>query len=125
MTDDPVAMVARLVEAWDANDADAYADLFAADGTLIVPGAYVSGRAGIRAFMAERFAGPFRGTRLRGRPEDVKRLGPGVAVLVVAGAVLLPGETEPAPERAVRASWTLVHGAGRWRLAVYQNCPRT
>ncbi|GAA2868879.1 hypothetical protein Acy02nite_40640 [Actinoplanes cyaneus] len=124
MTEDPAAMVASMARSWADGDADGYADLFTADGTLIQPGVHVIGRPEIRALMAARFAGPLRGTRLRGRPESVRRLGPEAAVMVIAGEVLLPGESEPAPERRVRASWTLVRGHGSWRVAVYHNCAR-
>ena len=114
----------RLVAAWAAHDADAFADLFIPDGTLILPGVYKKGRDEIRAFMAAGYAARYRGTRVTGSPLDIKPLGRDAVALVTVGGVLEPGETEVSSEAAIRASWILVRHDGRWRLALYHNCPR-
>ncbi|PTA47762.1 SgcJ/EcaC family oxidoreductase [Micromonospora sp. RP3T] len=118
------ALPARMIAAWAAHDTDAFADLFAPDGTLILPGVYRKGRDQIREFMAAGYAGPYRGTRVTGTPIDVKVLGEGAVAVLTEGGVLAPGETELSDKAAIRASWILVKREGRWQLAVYQNCPR-
>ena len=118
------ALPERIVAAWAAQDADAFAEVFTDDGSMILPGVYRSGRDEIRAFMADAFAGPYRGTRVTGQPVQLRFLGEAVAVLVTQGGVLAPGETAVADERAIRASWIAVHRDGRWQLAGYQNSPR-
>ncbi|MFC4068996.1 SgcJ/EcaC family oxidoreductase [Actinoplanes subglobosus] len=118
------AVSRRMVEAWAAHDADAFADLFAEDGTLILPGVYQTGKAAIREFMAAAYAGPYRGTTVTGRPIAVKPLAPGAVAVLTEGGVLPPGATELPDASAIRASWILVKRDGRWVLAVYQNCPR-
>jgi uncharacterized protein (TIGR02246 family) len=118
------AVPGRLVSAWDAHDADAFADLFIEDGSLIMPGVYKTGRDEIRKFMAAGYAGPYKGTSVTGTPLDVKRLGTASVALVTVGGVLAPGEKEVSTEQAIRASWILVKDDGTWRLAVYHNCPR-
>jgi uncharacterized protein (TIGR02246 family) len=118
------AVPGRMVAAWAAHDADAFADLFTEDGTLILPGVYKKGRAEIREFMSAGYAGPYRGTRVTGTPIDLKPLAEGAVALLTAGGVIASGETELADRDAVRASWILVRRDGRWQLAVYQNCPR-
>jgi uncharacterized protein (TIGR02246 family) len=118
------AVPARMVAAWAEHDADAFADLFTQDGTLVLPGVYQKGRNEIREFMATAYAGPYQGTRVTGSPIDVKVLADGAVALLTVGGVLAPGETELSDQAAIRASWILVRRDGRWQLAVYQNCPR-
>jgi uncharacterized protein (TIGR02246 family) len=118
------AVPARMVAAWAAHDAKAFADLFTQDGTLILPGTYKKGREEIREFMAAAYAGPYQGTRVTGSPIDVKPLADGAVALLTMGGVLGPGENELSDQAAIRASWILVRRDGRWQLAVYQNCPR-
>ncbi|MFC8370535.1 MULTISPECIES: SgcJ/EcaC family oxidoreductase [unclassified Streptomyces] len=114
----------RIVEAWAAYDADAFAEVFTPDGTLILPGVYEKGRDAIRNFAAAAFAGPYQGTRVTGTPIDIRFANEGAGVLITRGGILAPGETEPAPERAVHASWVVVKRDGRWFLGAYQNSPR-
>ncbi|KUL41550.1 SgcJ/EcaC family oxidoreductase [Actinoplanes awajinensis] len=118
------AIPARMVRAWAAHDADAFADLFAEDGTLILPGVYRTGRAEIRDFMAAAYQGVYRGTTVTGQPIALKPLGPGAVALITVGGVLAPGQDQLDASNAIRASWTLVKRDDRWVLAVYQNCPR-
>jgi uncharacterized protein (TIGR02246 family) len=51
-TNDPAALHAALVEAIHANDADAFAALFALDGVLVTPFGVFHGREEIRGFQA-------------------------------------------------------------------------
>jgi len=128
LTDDDraqvAAMPARLVRAWAEHDAGAFAELFAPDGTLILPGVYKKGRDDIREFMAHAYAGHYKDTRVTGSPLDIKPLGDGAVALLTEGGVLAAGETELSGEAAIRASWILVRQDGQWQLAVYQNSPR-
>jgi uncharacterized protein (TIGR02246 family) len=118
------AVPARMVAAWAAHDADAFADLFTEDGTLILPGVYKKGRDEIREFMSAGYAGPYQGTRVTGTPIDMKPLAPGAVALLTTGGVIAAGATELSDAAAIRASWILVKRASRWELAVYQNCSR-
>ncbi|MEV8631735.1 SgcJ/EcaC family oxidoreductase [Streptosporangium sp. NPDC051023] len=118
-----VAIPQRIVAAWAEHDAQAFADVFTEDGSLILPGLYHRSRAEIRSFMAAAFEGPFKDTRVTGQPVDIRFLGGETGVLITQGGVLAPGETEVSPERAIRASWLVVKRDGQWRLAAYQNTP--
>lgn len=118
------AAPARLVQAWAAQDADAFAELFLEDGTMILPGVYRRGRGDIRAFMTGAFQTVYKGTRVTGTPIEVKPLGPDAVALLTEGGVLRPGETELSATAAIRASWILVRRGDQWLLSVYQNCPR-
>lgn len=118
------AVPARMVELWARQDAEAFADLFVEDGSMILPGVYQRGRDQIRDFMTVAFAGVYRGTRVTGTPLEIKPLNQDAVVLVTTGGVIPAGETELSPSAAIRASWVLVRSDDRWRLAVYQNSPR-
>lgn len=115
----------RLVAAWAKNDADGVADVFTENGILILPGdVYKTSREEIRAFMAAAYAGPFKGSGVTGRPVDVRFVSDEVALLRTHGGILAEGETEIAPELAVRSTWVLAKQEGEWKLAAYQNSPR-
>ncbi len=115
----------RLVAAWAVNDADGVANVFTEDGILILPGdVYKEGREEVRSFMAAAYAGPFKGSGVTGQPVDVRFVTDEVALLRTHGGILAPGETEIAPELAVRSTWVCVKRDGEWYLAGYQNSPR-
>ncbi|MEU9835321.1 SgcJ/EcaC family oxidoreductase [Streptosporangium sp. NPDC048047] len=113
----------RIIAAWAANDADAFAEVFTEDATMVLPGVFVSGRDGIRGYMAGAYAGPLRGTRVAGEPISVRFTGADGAILVTRGGALVGDETQPAPERAVHATWVLAKQDGRWLLTAYHNAP--
>jgi len=118
------AVPARMVAAWAAHDADAFADLFTEDGTLILPGIYKKGKDEIRKYMAAEYAGAYKGSTVTGAPIEIKPLRAGAVALLTQGGVIPAGETELPDEAAIRASWILVKRNRKWLLAVYQNCPR-
>jgi uncharacterized protein (TIGR02246 family) len=111
------------VAAWDANNADAFADLYTPDATVVLPGGtFLRGREEIRRYMAAGFAGPLRGTRGSDEQDSVRVVGD-CAVVVSRSGYLQPGESAPAPERARRATWTLSRHDDRWLVEAYHNCP--
>lgn len=115
-------VIGRIVSAWAKNDADAFADTFTEDGSLILPGVFLESRDKIRAFMTQAFAGPYKGTNVTGQPLMMKPLADGVLV-ITQGGVLMAGETQVAPERAIRASWLLSRKSPEWLIYAYQNTP--
>jgi uncharacterized protein (TIGR02246 family) len=118
------AVPARMVAAWAAHDADAFADLFISDGSMMLPGVYKTGHDDIKAFMAAGFAGPYQGTQVTGQPLEIKPLASDAVAVITEGGVIGAGESELSDAAAIRASWILVKRDGQWKLAVYHNCPR-
>jgi uncharacterized protein (TIGR02246 family) len=114
----------RIVAAWQANDADAFAATFTEDGSMILPGdVYLTGRERIRAYMAEAFGGPYRGTQVTGTPLALKPLADDVVLLLTQGGVLADGASEVSAANAIRASWLLRRVDGQWLITAYQNTP--
>ncbi|KOX24300.1 SgcJ/EcaC family oxidoreductase [Nocardiopsis sp. NRRL B-16309] len=118
------ALPGRIVSAWAGHDPEAFSRVFTEDGTMVLPGVMCRGREEVRAFMAQAFAGPFKGTRVTGTPVSARALGGDAAVLVTQGGVLAPGEEKVSDARAIRASWVAVRTDEGWQLAAYQNSPR-
>ncbi|GAA4573558.1 SgcJ/EcaC family oxidoreductase [Micromonospora coerulea] len=113
-----------LVAAWAANDADAFADRYADDATVVLPGGvFHQGREEVRRYLSAAFAGPLEGSTSVDEPENVRLLGDDAAVVVSRSGFLLPGEETVPADRRRRATWVLSwHGDG-WRVAAYHNCP--
>jgi uncharacterized protein (TIGR02246 family) len=114
------ALFAELLAAWGRGDGNAYGVLFTDDADYIAfdGSRTVGGRAIAKAHQT-LFDTWLKGTRLTGQVENLRFLGPDVAVLLTTGGTLMPKK-----QRAVRPSiQTLVavrHGAG-WRFAAFHN----
>jgi uncharacterized protein (TIGR02246 family) len=114
----------QLSTAWSANDAEAFTNLFTDDGTVVLPGdVYLYGREAILGFMARAYQGPYRGTGVTGTALSVRFIDSNTSVMITEGGVLAPGETEVAPQRAIRATWVCVNEDGTWKLSAYHNSP--
>ena len=114
----------RIQDAWATNDADAFAEVFAENGSLLMRDVQLTGRAAIRSYMADGFAGPFRGARVTGWPLEVKFLNDDVAFLVTQGGIVLATDDELLPDREIRAIWVIVRRApGKLELLSHHSNP--
>jgi len=113
----------RAQAAWNAGDADAFADAFVENGSILFDDDQLSDRDAIRGYLHDAFAGKFRGTRVIQDPIEVKILTPDVAVVITEGGLLHADETELPADRAVRAAWISVRRDGEWRLFSQQTSP--
>ena len=115
----------RIRGAWERNDADAFAEVFADDGAMLVGDTQLTNRAEIRDYMSKAFAGAYRGARLEEEPVVIRKLDENVAFAVTKGGLILAGETEVAPERQVRTTWVIIKQDGDWQLFNHQTSPVT
>ena len=108
------------VKAWTANDADAYARLYAEDATVALStGVFLQGREEIRAYMTAGFAGMLKDSTGLDEPQSVRMPGPDTAIVISRSGFTLPGQ-EP---HVRRATWVLSRHDGDWLVDAYANCP--
>jgi uncharacterized protein (TIGR02246 family) len=114
----------RIQAAWAANDANAFADVFAENGSLLMRDTQLKGRDEIRTFMASGFSGPFSGARVKGWPIAVRFLTDDVAMFVTEGGIMLRGHTDIAAENFIRATWVVGRQPdGQLKLFSHQSSP--
>ena len=125
-TDDAAAIEAVLVDsykAWEAGDADGMVADYAADATVIMPGARRDSRDEIRDNMALAFAGPLKGTSTWNRQLSLRFVGTDAAIVVVESGILFPGQTDVPDAGKVNATWVFEKRDGQWLIAAYHNSP--
>ncbi|AGL16704.1 SgcJ/EcaC family oxidoreductase [Actinoplanes sp. N902-109] len=114
----------RIQAAWAANDADAFAGVFTADGSLLMQDTQLRSREEIRDYMTRGFAGGLKGARVLGGPVHVGFLTPDVAMVVTEGGIVRPGGHEVAPADRIRATWVITRrDDGTPALVSHQSSP--
>ncbi|MFE5243242.1 MULTISPECIES: SgcJ/EcaC family oxidoreductase [unclassified Streptomyces] len=113
----------RVRAAWEAQDADAVAAMFAENGSLLVGDEQLTGRDEIRDFLRTAFQEGYRGTRIPEEPLDVKLLAPDVALAITQGGRVAEGADTWAPEDGYRAMWVLAKRDGDWQVVCRQTSP--
>ena len=112
----------QLIDGWNRGSGGAFAAAFAEDGDLIAfDGTHFRGRREIAPFHQELFDRWMKGTRLVGRVERVRFLGPDAAVIHAAGSTVMRGKTESSPERESIQTLVAERRDGEWRLVAFQN----
>ncbi|HEY3606123.1 MAG TPA: SgcJ/EcaC family oxidoreductase [Pseudonocardiaceae bacterium] len=113
----------RMNAAWVAADADAFVAEYVEDATVVLPGTFHQGRAAIRDFMADSFAGRLKGTHPLDEPKDVRVLGADTAIVVSRTGVAMAGEQDVPADRERIGTWVLTRQNGRWLVAAFANAP--
>lgn len=103
-------------------DGEAYGSRFTDDADYVAfDGSHTRGRREIAASHQKLFDTYLKGTRLTGRIESLRFLGPEVALVHASGGPVMRGKAEPAPERdSVQTLVATKHG-GEWRSAAFHN----
>jgi uncharacterized protein (TIGR02246 family) len=127
------AIVPRILSLWaevtsGRASAEAIAAVYTDDADFIVgDGTHLHGRDEIAAYFEKMVAGAdahgttIRGTTVTAEIESVRFLGDQVALLLLQGGILLPGETTVPPERRGIQSGVAVKQDGAWLVTAYQN----
>jgi uncharacterized protein (TIGR02246 family) len=112
----------QLMDGWNRGSGAAFAAAFTEDGDLVAfDGTHFKGRREIESSHQELFDRWMKGTRLVGEVEDVRFLGPDVAVMHAVGGTVMRGRSRPSPERDSIQTLVATREDGEWRLAAFQN----
>jgi uncharacterized protein (TIGR02246 family) len=118
-----VLLYTRLLEAWNARDPVAFAELFAEDGSAVgYDGSQMNGRTEIAASLAPIFAHHPTAAYVA-RLRDVRPLGDDVVLLRAVAGMVPPGKTELSPARNAIQSLVAVIDGGVAAIAHFQNTP--
>jgi uncharacterized protein (TIGR02246 family) len=116
------AVLDEVYAAWANNDPDAFVAPYAADATAVHTGVYLPNRDAIRATLAEVFAGELKGSKAVHEVQSIRFVGADTAIVLSKGAIVFPGQTEPAPESRTLDGWVLCKHDAVWRVEAFNNC---
>jgi uncharacterized protein (TIGR02246 family) len=116
-------VLTRMVSAWDANDADSFANLYTEDTSVVTSQGHTQGRKALAGFMAAGFGGPLKGTTSVEDVKNVRFATEDVAIVNTLSGFKFPGETEVQPALLRRATWVMTRTADGWLVDAYHNCP--
>jgi uncharacterized protein (TIGR02246 family) len=112
-----------LIERWNAQDADGFADCFAEQGTSIgFDGSTATGRASIASHLAEIFA-DHKTASYVAAVRDVQTVGREVTLLLAVVGMVPPGEDDLNPNANAIQSVVASQGDDGWRIVLFQNTP--
>ena len=112
----------QLLDDWGKGDGNAYGSRFTGDADYVAfDGSRTTGRKDIAASHQQLFDKYLQGSRLTGRIESVKFLGPGTALVHATGNTVMRGKTKPSPERASIQTLVAVRHEAEWRFAAFHN----
>ncbi len=112
----------RLMDAWAAGDAQAYAALFTDDADYYAfDGVNQKGRSGIEAGHKELFERFLKGSKLTGGLVDLQPLAPNVMLAHAVGSIIDAGRTKPKAERLSSQTLIAVKENEEWRFRAFHN----
>ena len=112
----------QLLDDWGRCDGEAYGSRFTEDADYVAfDGSHTRGQRAIAASHQQLFDKYLKGTRLTGRIESVRFLGPDTALVHAVGGTVMRGKTKPSPERASIQTLVAVRTDREWRFAAFHN----
>lgn len=114
----------RLLDAWNARDADAFASLFGADGTMIgFDGSQATGSSDIRGHLAPIFSDHPTASYVA-KVREVRSLGAEGALLrAIVGMVPPESDSLNPATNALQSVVAERVADGGWRIVLFQNTP--
>ena len=115
----------RMIDAWNAGDAAAFAAPFTDEaGFVAFEGTHLKGRREIASFHHRIFDSVVKGTRLQGEVKFVRFLSAALAVMHSEVRVTLQGQTEASPSRDSMQLTVVAKRDGEWRSEGLMNARR-
>jgi uncharacterized protein (TIGR02246 family) len=115
-------LYARLLDAWNAHDADSFAALFAADGVSIgFDGSQATGNE-IRGHLAAVF-GDHETAPYIARVREVRAIAADAVLLRAVVGMVPPGGDAVNPDANALQSLVAARAGEEWRIALFQNTP--
>ena len=116
------ALFEDLLSDWGRGDGEAYGSRFTGNADYVAfDGTRTRGRQKIAASHQRLFDKYLKGSRLTGRIESVKFLGPDTAMVHATGNTLMRGKSKPSPERHSIQTLVAVREDDGWRFAAFHN----
>ena len=111
-----------LLEDWGRGDGDAYGSRFTQDADYVAfDGSRTTGLRNIASSHQRLFDKYLKGTRLTGRIESIRFLGPDIALVHATGGTVMRGKSSPSPERDSIQTLVAVRRGDEWRFAAFHN----
>jgi uncharacterized protein (TIGR02246 family) len=115
----------RMIDAWNAGDAAAFAAPFTNEADFVAfEGTHLKGRREIRSFHQRIFDSVVKGTRLQGEVKFVRFLSATLAIMHSEVKVTLQGQTETSPSRDSMQLTAVAKRDGEWRGEGLMNARR-
>ncbi len=113
----------QLLEAWNNQDAHAFAATFADDGSSVgYDGSPMNGVAEIEMTLSGIFTNHKTASYIA-KVREIRFLSPQTAVLRAVVGMIPPGKTDINPERNAIQSLVANYKDNEWRIALFQNTP--
>lgn len=120
---DVTALYQALLDAWNQRDAQAFAALFAQDGSSVgFDGSQANGRAEIEAHLAPIFA-HHPTAAFVGIVREIRPLGDDAVLLRAVAGMVPPGQQDINPAANAVQSLVAVKQENGWRIALFHNTP--
>jgi uncharacterized protein (TIGR02246 family) len=116
------ALYRRVLTGWNAGSGEAFGAPFSRDAVFIgFDGSVQRGREQIASAHQQLFEKWVKGSRLVDGETTVRLLGPDAAILHAVGGTVMPGRSQPAPERASIQTLVATRAGNEWSFVSFQN----